>query len=69
MTTVIDYTSPPVGPRNTQPLHELFRSLHREIVDVGPRGVVVVFGVFFSSSAVLLSRAGRSLYQRLRGYA
>lgn len=68
MTSVIDYvTAPPVS-RDTRTLQELFTSLHKEIVDLGPRGVLVVLGVFFSSSAVLLGRGARWLYRKAAGY-
>ena len=69
MATVIDYGVPPPVPRDTRSTQELFTSLHREIVELGPRGVLVVFGVLFSSTATLLALATRWLYRTARGYA
>jgi hypothetical protein len=69
MTTVVDYAVAPPVPRDTRTLQELFSSLHREIVDLGPRGVLVVFGVLFSSSATLFYRASRRIYRGAAGYA
>jgi hypothetical protein len=69
MTSVIEYgVSPPV-PRDTRTLQELFTSLHREIVELGPRGLLVLSGVLFSSSATLLARGCRWLYRKAAGYA
>ncbi len=68
MTSIVDYGIAPPAPRDTRTLQELFTSLHKEIVDLGPRGVLVVFGVFFTSSAVLLGRACRWLYRKAAGY-
>ena len=69
MTTVIDYVMAPPVTRDTRTTQELFTSLHKEIIDLGPRGVLVIFGVLFSSSAVLLARGVRWLYRRAAGYA
>lgn len=69
MTTVVDYGVAPPVPRDTRTTQELFTALHRETVELGPRGLLVVFGVLFSSSATLLYRAGRWVYRRARGYA
>ncbi len=69
MTTVVDYGVAPPVPRDTRTLQELFTSLHREIVDLGPRGLLVVFGVLFSSSATLSYRGARWAYRRAAGYA
>ncbi len=69
MTAVIDYGISPPLPRDTRTTEELFTSLHREIVELGPRGVLVVFGVLFSSSATLLYRAAHWFYRRARGLA
>ena len=69
MTTVVDYGVPPPVPRDTRTLQELFTSLHREIVDLGPRGILVLTGVLFSSSGVLFARGCRWVYRRAAGYA
>ena len=69
MASVLDYGVVPPAPRDTRSTQELFTSLHKEIVDLGPRGVLVVLGVFFSSSATLLARACRWLYRKAAGYA
>lgn len=69
MTSVIEYGVAPPVPRDTRSLQELFTSLHKEIVDLGPRGVLVVLGVFFSSSATLLVRGARWAYRKAAGYA
>ena len=60
---------PPPAPRDTRSTQELFTSLHKEIVDLGPRGLLVIFGVLFSSSAVLFGRGMRWLYRKAAGYA
>jgi hypothetical protein len=68
MAIVVDYVEPPVM-RDTRTTQELFTSLHKEIVELGPRGLLVVFGVFFSSGATLLVRGARWLYRKAAGYA
>jgi hypothetical protein len=68
MTSVVDYgVAPPVS-RDTRSLQELFTSLHNETVDLGPRGLLVLVGVLFSSSATLLARGIRWLYRKAAGY-
>ena len=69
MATVIDYGIPPPVSRDTRTTREVFTSLHRETVTLGPRGVLVVLGVFFSSSSVLLARGVRWIYRKAAGYA
>ena len=69
MTTVVDYGIPPPIPRDTRTLQELFTSLHGEIVGLGPRGLLVLTGVLFSSSGVLFYRGCRWLYRKAAGYA
>jgi hypothetical protein len=67
MTSVVDYVYAPPAPRNSLSTQELFGSLHREIVELGPRGVAILVGVFFTSSATLLVRGVRWLYAKARG--
>jgi hypothetical protein len=69
MATVVDYVLPPPAPRDTRTLQELFTSLHREIVELGPRGTLVLLGVLFSSTATFLARGCSWLYRKARGYA
>ena len=67
MTSVVDYVYAPPVPRTSLSTQELFGSLHREIVELGPRGVAILVGVFFTSSATLLVRGARWLYAKARG--
>ena len=68
MTTVIEYGFPaPPALRDTRTNQELFTSLHREIVELGPRGIIILVGVFFTSSAALLVRGARWIYGKARG--
>ncbi len=69
MSSVLDYVSAPPVARDTRSNQELFTSLHKEIVDLGPRGVLVIFGVLFSSSAILLGRGLRWCFRKAAGYA
>ena len=68
MSLVLEYGVTPPAPRDTRTLQELFTSLHGENVALGPRGGLVVLGVFFSSSGVLLARGARWLYRKAAGY-
>jgi hypothetical protein len=68
MAIVVDYVEPPVM-RDTRTTQELFTSLHKEIVELGPRGLLVLVGVLFSSSATLFVRGARWLYRKAAGYA
>jgi hypothetical protein len=67
MSIITEYGVTP--PRDTRTTRDVFRSLHEETIALGPRGVLVVVGVFFSSSGVLLARGARWLYRKARGYA
>lgn len=70
MTAVIDYaTTTPPALRDTRTTRELFTTLHGEVTALGPRGVLVVFGVLFSSSVTLLARGARWVYRKAAGYA
>jgi hypothetical protein len=69
MTEVIEYGVTQPGQRDSRTNKELFTSLHGETVALGPRGVLVVFGVLFSSTGVLLARGVRWLYRKARGHA
>jgi hypothetical protein len=69
MTTILDYGVAPPASRDTRSLQELFTSLHNETVELGPRGLLVLVGVLFSSSATLLARGCRWLYRKAAGYA
>lgn len=68
MAAVVDYVVAPPVPRDVRSTKEIFTALHKETVELGPRGVLVVFGVLFSSSGVLLVRGVQWLYRRIRGY-
>ena len=67
MATVVEYGFTPSVPRTPLSTQELFGSLHREIVELGPRGVAILVGVFFTSSATLLLRGARWAYTKGRG--
>jgi len=66
MSGVMEYGVTPQ--KDTRTTRELFTSLHGETVAQGPRGLLVVVGVLFSSSGVLLARGARWLYRKARGY-
>jgi hypothetical protein len=68
MTVVLDYGVAPPASRDTRSLQELFTSLHNETVELGPRGLLVLVGVLFSSSATLLVRGIHWLYRKAAGY-
>lgn len=68
MATVVDYVLPPSTPGDTRGFQELFTSLHKEIVDLGPRGTLVLLGVLFSSTATFITRGCTWLYRKIRGF-
>lgn len=59
----------PLAPQDTRSLQEIFTSLHNEIVLLGPRGMLVLLGVLFSSSGVFIVRGCSWLYRKAAGYA
>lgn len=69
MATVLDYGVAPPASRDTRSLQELFTRLHNETVELGPRGLLVLVGVLFSSSAIVLAGGLRWLYRKAAGYA
>jgi hypothetical protein len=69
MASVVEYVVSPPAPRDTRTLQELHSSLHKEIVELGPRGTLVLLGVLFSSTATFLARACSWLYRKARSYA